>query len=298
MFLAVASCAAGLSKSVKKLRQIQLAFGSAFCNFRSRTQHLQENGIEMKIACVCQFRDAEDYFALFHTHHKNLFDKIIYLDHNSKRNFQKLELNESVIYRIDIETYVLDVYKFAVINHTTTLRDFDFLFILDIDEFLPFSERAELVEFLKNYLDFAVGTLYWKNAFTQDFLDLSLCPPIQIMADFTRTKKIFYNLKKVRTFIPGHGNHNARYPFLGQTLVQWRPRRKKDLATLIHIPIVGKSQILKKLTNFSSENFLKKISFDEDADFNVKNIYTKIANYREAPEISRGEDDFRICRIF
>jgi hypothetical protein len=252
----------------------------------------------MKVTCICQFRDAEDYFPLFHAHHEKLFDKIIYLDHNSEKDYQQLNVKNAEVYRIDIDTYVLDLYKYAVLKHEKIHTVFDFLFVLDVDEFLPFATRHHFEGFLKGYQYYGVGTLLWKNAFPKDFAPLSACPNIYKMRDYSRTKKIFYNLRKVKDFIPNHGNHNAKYPTFGQTYFQIRPKRKKEGAELIHIPITTATQVKQKLNKFSTTDFLQKINFDETKDFAEENIYTKVANYREAPVLPKTKDDFIASDIF
>lgn len=250
-----------------------------------------------KIACICQFRNADDYFSLFHNHHKDLFDKFLYIDHLSDRDYSHLKLKDSFFYRVNIRNFAKDLFVYAIFLRELALKDFDFLFILDIDEFLPFWNRLDFEEFLTSYRSVGVGTLLWRNGFPENFNNFTPSQPLYFMKRNTSTKKIFYNMNKINQIIPNEGNHNAKYPFLNQTYVQLRPKRLNNSAFMYHLPFISKSQISTKMNVFPASDFSDKIERIEVKD-DGEHLFEYIANYRELRKNRYGKIDFEKINLF
>lgn len=217
--------------------------------------------LEPSVCLMCQFKDPEPYFAAFHAHHERLVDQIIYIDHGSQLEFSKLELAKTNFIACDIRNFVKDIIYAKVINQSKLLAGIDFLFILDIDEFLPFETQTTLHTFLGSYVKYGTGTLNWANGYPDQLKRLELSPKLWVQERTSRTKKIFYNLNKLKIFFPKEGNHNADYPLLGQTFLQLRPRRNKTIAPLIHLPIISNDQMSQKLNQFPKQDFGNKLQY-------------------------------------
>ena len=254
-----------------------------------------------KVAVLCQFKDPEAYFSTFHAHHYRLFDRFFYVDHQSTKDYRGFYCEKTTIYRADIKNFTKDIFYARIIEEIKTHSDIDFLFILDIDEFLPFSNRSDFDKFLLNYRNWAVGTLYWQNGFPQNFEELSDCPPLFVQSIPAKTKKLFYNLKLLGSFFPREGNHNAEYSFLGQTWLQARPRRKRSSAGLIHLPLVSKEQISQKTNEFPADYFSAKLGIEVSAlilDLTTHEVLNIIGNYRANEFVTYGPSDFEPMVLF
>lgn len=236
------------------------------------------------VCLMCQFKDPEPYFAAFHAHHERLVDKIIYIDHGSQLEFSKLELAKTNFIACDIRNFAKDVTYAKVINQSKLLVGIDFLFILDIDEFLPFATQTTLHTFLRSYVKYGAGTLNWVNGYPDQLKRLELAPKLWVQEKPSSTKKLFYNLNRLRTFLPKEGNHNADYPLLGQSFVQLRPRRNKTVAPLIHLPIISNNQMTQKLNQFPKQDFGDKLQYlCESGRFpkSSKEVADLVSDYRE-----------------
>lgn len=103
-------------------------------------------------------------------------DRIIYIDHVSRSDFSKLDLAKTKFIACDIKNFVKDITYPKVINQSGRLDGLDFLFILDIDEFLPFETQAALHAFLKSYVSYGTGTLNWINGYPDQLKSLQMLP--------------------------------------------------------------------------------------------------------------------------
>lgn len=236
------------------------------------------------LCLMCQFKDPEPYFAAFHAHHERLVDKIIYIDHGSQLEFSKLELAKTNFIACDIRNFAKDITYAKVINQSKLLAGVDFLFILDIDEFLPFETQATLHTFLRSYVKYGTGTLNWANGYPDQLKRLELSPELWVQERTSQTKKIFYNLNKLKVFFPKEGNHNADYPLFGQTFLQVRPRRNKKLAPLIHLPLISDDQIDQKLNKFPEQDFgdkLQRLIETSGVPKSPREIAGLVSDYRE-----------------
>lgn len=257
--------------------------------------------MEIKTALLCQFKDPEEYFASFHAHHARIFDWIFYIDHNSKKEYRALDLKNTKIYRTDIENFTKDLFLARVIQDIRINFDFNFLFILDIDEFLPQTGKLSFDEFLLGYLNSAVGTLYWRNGYPLLMAPLIDAPTIFATKQLGNTKKLFYNLKRLGSFFPKEGNHNADYSFLGQTRIQIRPHRQKESRSLLHLPIISKAQLYQKLHAYPNDDFRAKIDMPQDLeyfDLTPESLLNIVGNYRAKNHKKYSAQDFELVSIF
>lgn len=255
----------------------------------------------IKTALLCQFRDPEEYFASFHAHHAQIFDWVFYLDHGSNNDYRELDLKNTRIYRTDIRNFTKDLFCTRIIQDIRYGFDVDFLFILDIDEFLPHSDKYSFHDFLREYQSFSVGTLFWRNGYPLGMAPLVDAPPIYVQRKLGETKKLFYNLKRLGQFFPKEGNHNADYSFFGQTRIQLRPIRNKNTAGLIHLPIISKAQLDQKLGVFPSDDFRSKINVPPDFDVIDSNdgaLFSVIGNYRAKGLTKYKAQDFEKLSMF
>lgn len=252
-----------------------------------------------KVGLLCQFKDPEPYFAAFHAHHERLVDRIIYIDHGSRLEWSELELAKTKFIACDISNFIKDITYSKVINQSGLIGGLDFLFILDVDEFLPFETSAALYTFLNSYVNYGTGTLNWINGYPDQLQSLQMSPSLWVQETPSPTKKLFYNLNRVKSFLPKEGNHNADYPLLGQTFFQLRPKRNKAVARLIHLPIISNDQMSQKLTQFPKHDFSEKLKYLGESGrvpMSAKEVADLVSDYREQSPRSQNFTEAHVLK--
>jgi hypothetical protein len=103
------------------------------------------------------------YFSEFIIHNKNLTDHIYVIDHRSSKKLGMLNI-EGVTF---IDSNQVCQFQSEVTN--ALIRDFklyekyDWIFVLDIDEFLPFNKKNDLCIFLERHKNERVLAFNWRN---------------------------------------------------------------------------------------------------------------------------------------
>lgn len=127
----------------------------------------------MKIACFSMVRNESLLIEAFINHANEFFDYLYLLDHQStddtldiinKQNNQNMQLfflNSTGQPQSEVTTF----FAHKILNET----DVDYLFLLDADEYLPFSNRQELETFLLKHQEIDIIKMYWRNLSPMDF---------------------------------------------------------------------------------------------------------------------------------
>ncbi len=248
----------------------------------------------MKSIVVAQVRNSAAHLPAFLAHHLRLCDRIILLDHNSTVDLRSLRQPRVDVYRIAAQSFAKDLFVAYFLKSLELSRDHDFLFLLDVDEFLPFSTRAETQAFMQANRQSAVLALHWRNGFSSADRPLDGRETLVFTPWRSPTRKLVYNLKKLGDILPIEGNHNARYPLFDSLLVQIRPKRRDSGLGLFHIPFVGLTGLRDKLAAFPEAEFRTKLMKDMLAlgipperaaslDLTDEDLMAFIANYRSDP---------------
>lgn len=118
---------------------------------------------DLKIVVLVMTYEPYRYFSEFIIHNKNLVDHIYVIDHRSSKKFSTLHI-EGVTF---VESNQVCQFQSEVTN--VLIRDFrlyekyDWIFVLDIDEFLPFNRKIDLRDFLVRHESERVIAFNWRN---------------------------------------------------------------------------------------------------------------------------------------
>ena len=211
----------------------------------------------MKLGVVCLIRNEIDVIELFVRHLDALFDEVVLLDHQSvdgtseilqsvcqqrsRWHYYKLLFNQKT------QAPLMNFFIEKVSDY-----DLDFLFFLDADEFILVKERQDLEKSLRSLSPGFVGALEWAYGIPKKNLETLLEPttPLLVSNSFSRFSKVvipkdILQKKNVKVSV---GNHIAIDE-------QGLPFPSQPLNRLLHIPIRGSNQLIKK-TLISSINLL------------------------------------------
>src|SRR5690606_32093468 len=116
-----------------------------------------------RTAIVCMVHNGYEYLSEFLTYHFQLCDHIYLIDHNSHRDLRDLRLDGLTVVRSNQVAQFQSECTNLVIEHFQIKKKYDWLFVLDIDEFLPFSNKKDFHDFLQKHKQGAVLQFYWRN---------------------------------------------------------------------------------------------------------------------------------------
>ena len=118
---------------------------------------------------VVMVKNEFDIIQSFASHLLALFDQIVFVDHNSKDG--TLEFVESLaendncvsVFHLEEESYIQAVTMNFIVRELDIVKESDWVFLLDCDEFLPYQNRAELDRELASCNLHGVIHYHWKN---------------------------------------------------------------------------------------------------------------------------------------
>ena len=203
-----------------------------------------------------------EYLSEFILFHSVLADHIFLIDHKSEKDLRNISMPNVSVVRSNHQAQFQSECTNKVIEHFEMADSFDWLFILDIDEFLPFFKRDEMEDFLNGNSSKAVLHFYWKNGVP--FHEKNKKPESLIDCNDIR----FFNRDSINTtscvnlaqagdnFLIPTGAH-----FIDYKRVPWRFRipkltRRTSIQSypanvpLYHIPAFEKEQFVKKIKNY------------------------------------------------
>jgi len=118
---------------------------------------------DIKIAIVVMAYNPYQYFAEFITHHSMLANHIYFIDHRSTKKFRDIDVNGVTFIESNQVAQFQSEVTNAVIRDFKLYEKYDWIFALDIDEFLPFYSENELRQFLGSYAKEKVLAFNWRN---------------------------------------------------------------------------------------------------------------------------------------
>lgn len=206
----------------------------------------------MKLGLIAQIRDEIDIIEAWLQHVDALFDYVFLIDHQSIDGTEDF-LKQAVAQRSDWDYFFLETKTklqagaATLIMHEAFLKELDYLFFLDGDEFIQVSSRAELEAMLNNWSNHTIlPNLHWKNCICRNFEDkiFSFEDELWIPEQLSDHKKIVVsNLiysKYGRDLKINYGNH-ATFTDIGGL------QNSKSIGTLLHVPVRSRDQVIRKV---------------------------------------------------
>lgn len=204
-----------------------------------------------------------EYLAEFIEYHLNLCEHIYIIDHNSERDLRQISIDNVTFIRSNHEAQFQSECTNLVIEHFNIKSKYDWLFVLDIDEFLPFSNKKTLQDFLNNHKNHQIVKLHWKNGVPfydeekENPKSLIDCNSIRFFYKSGRQYKSFVNIKKTKgLFFVTTGAHTiCRIMPFWRSITPILNRRKTYIPkasnlNLFHIVAFNKSSFVKKIKNY------------------------------------------------
>lgn len=245
----------------------------------------------MKLGLITQIRDGIDMLEVFLKHIDALFDYVFIIDHQSTDGTMEV-VKQAVTQRPLWEYYFLDSKTILqaetsnLLMHEAFKKDINFLFFLDVDEFIKVESRAELENRLLTWIDHStVCCMNWMNCICQSFSNKTFTfqtpiwtPPSEsLLKKVIIPRELYFGMEK-KVKIQG-GNHTALSPAY-QTI------QKTKIGNLLHIPIISRDQAIKKVIfHVISRRGYK--ARKPGASFHIYEMLEKIA------EGNLSEDDLR-----
>lgn len=219
-----------------------------------------------KVAIVVMAHNPYQYISEFLVHHGNLVDSIYLIDHRSDKRLREIKIDNL----IHIESNQVAQFQSEVTN--AVIRDYkiyenhDWIFVLDVDEFLPFKSQGELHQFFKKYKNAKSVAFNWLNGVgvypTIDSENLDDDRSLIDVAPLFISKKKNPNIKVCVNC------NNLKYPFYFRTGAHEVVKPFRFLSLFL------KKNYYKSIKNHIDSHFIHHIvSFDRES------FYKKIKNY-------------------
>lgn len=284
---------------------------------------LKEN--KLKIAIVVMVYNPYHYLSEFLVHHQNLVDHIYVVDHRSSKKLSDLDLDEvTVIESKQVAQFQSEVTN-AVIRDFNLSENYDWIFVLDIDEFLPFYSKMEFMDFLETHRENEVIAFNWRNgvgiyptttierANNESLIDITpllisdyINPNIKVAVNCNRLNYPFYfrtgahevvKQKSLRSILQRNNKYKTIFP-------------DENFHFIYHIVSFDRPSFYSKIKNYVEQMELRKHVQGQGGwmvssylvDFSDQDWLSVIQNFRVTDEkkskINVTEDDFSRIDIF
>ena len=224
------------------------------------------------------------------------------------------------VFRSTISTFRSDININALLNVINSKNKFDWIFVLDIDEFLPFQNKKQIHQFLCKYRYAKCISFRWRNGILKDGRSDSRIESDSII-DFqlskSKIKKLAYNTGAIRNWsgknlYVTHANHSAKFFAYGNRLLGKLLVRKIQVEEpLFHIPFLTFDRLSSKL-DLHQHEFKTKILNSTDrlsklygpewynSRIDMDDIYWLVANYRTQTNdfVDASQKDFEPIQLF
>ena len=199
----------------------------------------------MKLTAVVMVKNEIDVIRDCCGHLASLFDEIVIVDHRSTdgtkeylAELEKIDPRFHVYYLIEPGYYQSQLMTWLV-NNVNSCVTADWLFLLDSDEVLPFSSRAEFEQELNKYISDPIIKMPWKNLIPEEyFSDTVMARNYYESKPSAVFNKIAFQpqLLSEYNYIVAQGNHVLLDCDNGNEI------SSKAAFSIYHIPIRTKSQ--------------------------------------------------------
>jgi predicted O-methyltransferase YrrM len=207
-----------------------------------------------RLAALAMVRNEADIIRAFAGHLLALFDDIVIVDHMSDdgtRVFLEALARRNrrvTVLRLEEPAYLQSVTMTYAVREIGGLREADWVFLLDADEFLPFENRAAFESALGAYVDCPVIAMHWKNLVPESYWqrDVRLTSETRFIAppELSPFRKVAFQPKRLslgRTVV-AQGNHALIETLNGLEV----PAFSTDFP-LLHLPVRSVDQLVLKL---------------------------------------------------
>lgn len=184
-------------------------------------------------------------------HYCAMFDRVVFVDHCSTddtariaRSYAGINNTRVVVFRGNDEGHYQSEYMTACARALLAEGQSDWIFFLDVDEFLPFADRAEFERALLQYLRQPVISMGWRNVALREFSP----PTLQVVEGFiapgvSRFRKVALNARLLAQSNVGIGEGNHYALVDGQMLGERGP----DGFALFHVPVLDGEALAAKI---------------------------------------------------
>ena len=204
---------------------------------------------------ISMVKNEADIIEAYASHILSLFDVIVFVDHGSEdgtRQFLddlKNQYSNVIVYDLKEKAYIQALTMNFIISNCPQLRNVDWLFLLDADEFLPFSDRATFNKILADRLDDGdVIEMTWMNlvptSYWNDKVAVTSGTRFLYPKEPSPYKKIAFQPKrfKDKSVWIDQGNHTLLSSRFGEPV----PAVPAGF-NIAHIPVRSANQLLLKL---------------------------------------------------
>lgn len=280
---------------------------------------MEEN--RSRIAVVCMVYNSCEYLSEFILYYNALADHIFLIDHKSKKDLRNISLPNASVVRSNHLAQFQSECTNKVIEHFDIANKFDWLFVLDIDEFLPFSKRHEIEEFLGRNSRNAVLHFYWKNGTsfhkdTEKPESLIDCDDIRFFKQDNINTTACVNLARMGgNFLVPTGAHHIWYKSVPWYFRIPKLTRRSNVRSrptgvpLYHILAFDRDHFVRKIKNYVDQIEYRShvkgqggwLVFDYPSEFDNEQWLWYIANFRVRDPLkhcSANLTDFERVSIF
>ncbi|WP_413718517.1 class I SAM-dependent methyltransferase [Silicimonas sp. MF1-12-2] len=207
-----------------------------------------------RLAALAMVRNEGDIIRAFSAHLLALFDDIVIVDHMSDDGTGAFldalsRRNRRVtVLRLEDPAYLQSVTMTYVVREMEILREADWVFLLDADEFLPFADRPQFETALSAYRDCPVIAMHWRNLVPEEYWkdEVQLNSELRFIAppDLSPFRKIAFQPKRIslKRTVVAQGNHALIETLNGLEV----PAFVADV-TVLHLPVRSVDQLVLKL---------------------------------------------------
>ena len=172
-----------------------------------------------------------------------LFDRVVLIDHMSEDDTARIALSydgventEVVVLRGEDSGYYQSEYMSACANALLREAKTDWIFFLDFDEILPFSDAIELRQALVDRSDSPLIQMHWHNIALKEFDPVSLQGATGLIGQQPSSfVKVAINVRRVGSapVLVEQGNHAVHFLNENATI------KAKPAFGMMHVPILG-----------------------------------------------------------
>ncbi len=175
------------------------------------------------IHILCMVKDGDKYLPDFITHHLKLVDKIWFIDHSSLNSLDRFKSKKINVFQYPYQAQFQGEVVTLVARYIKNKYPKGWLFILDIDEFLPFFSKNIFKDFIKSINKKRVVGFNWINSFcltkskSKDCQYISDNSKLIFTSNLNDNQKIACNLNKLSkrfaVMTGGHGISDNKFFF-------------------------------------------------------------------------------------
>jgi len=203
---------------------------------------------------ICMVKDGDKYLVDFISYHLNLVDMIWFIDHSSQISVERFESERVKVFNCNLKAqFQGEVVSLLARNIKKTYK-IGWLFVLDIDEFLPFSNLNDFNKFILKNNNYSVSAFNWLNGFSfslgkrRDVQYISESKKILFTTNINPNQKVFCNLTKLsEKFSVMTGGHGITDVICGKRKII-KPHVSGNY--LYHILCTNKEDFINKISRY------------------------------------------------